>query len=177
MLFLLFLIMAKAIFVKSAQKPIYEIGKVVSYISKKGKRKGQTLEKIDKTQPANKKDKIFISKGESYWWWCLKIGFPKQYSKNKPKQSQLTLSNFMSTLYTIQENIEEFSADTCDDFKSFKDEILGEIESLKDETQSSFDNMPESLQSGDTGQLLEERINALDEWHNDIEQIETAPNL
>jgi hypothetical protein len=41
--------MAKANFVKKAQKDIFVNGKRVKYVSLKGKRKGQTLSKIDRT--------------------------------------------------------------------------------------------------------------------------------
>lgn len=45
--------MARAIFVEAAKKPIYKRGKRVEYTSKRGKRKGQTLSKIDRNQPAD----------------------------------------------------------------------------------------------------------------------------
>lgn len=47
--------MARATFVKSAQKDIYTYGKRVEYVSQKGKRKGQTLSKTDKTIPRDEK--------------------------------------------------------------------------------------------------------------------------
>ena len=59
--------MAKVNFVKSARKPIYQRGRRVEYVSKKGKREGQTLSKIDRTLPEDEKDEIFINVGESYY--------------------------------------------------------------------------------------------------------------
>lgn len=164
--------MARATFVKKAQKNIYENGKRVEYVSEKGKRKGQTLTKIDRTIPADKNDKVVIAVGESYWWWQFQYR-PKQYSKTQPSRSQLTQSGFLSSLYSIEDRISEVSYfDSKDDFDAFKDDIMGEIESLKDECQSSLDNMPESLQSAPTGELLQERIDALDSWHSEIDSIE-----
>ena len=47
--------MAKANFIEIAKKPIYKRGKSIEYVSKRGKRAGQTLSKIDRNQPANEK--------------------------------------------------------------------------------------------------------------------------
>lgn len=78
----------------------------------------------------------------------------------------------MSQLYALEEKIEEFSCDNKDDFESFRDEVKGEIEELRDECQGSLDNMPEGLQQGDTGQLLQERIDAMDSWADEIGGLE-----
>ena len=48
--------MAKANFIEIAKKPIYKRGKRIEYVSKRGKRAGQTLSKIDRNQPANEND-------------------------------------------------------------------------------------------------------------------------
>ena len=48
--------MAKANFIEIAKKPIYKRGKRIEYVSKQGKRAGQTLSKIDRNQPANEND-------------------------------------------------------------------------------------------------------------------------
>lgn len=164
--------MAKATFVKSAQKTIYEKGKRVEYVSEKGKRKGQTISKIDRTIPADENDKVFIAKGESYWWWQFKNS-AKQLSKERPKTSQLTQSNYLSQLYDIQERLEQATAESPDDLESLIDEFKSELESLKEETESSLENMPESLQSSPTGELLQERIDALDNAISEMENIET----
>ena len=54
--------MALVNLVKSAQKDIYTRGKRVEYVSQKGKQAGQTLSKIDKTQPFDETDEILIKK-------------------------------------------------------------------------------------------------------------------
>jgi len=46
------------------------------------------------------------------------------------------------------------------------------LENLKDETQGSLDNMPESLQSSPTGELLQERVDALDNAISEFEGID-----
>lgn len=163
--------MAKVTFVKAAQKTIYENGKRVEYVSEKGKRKGQTLDKIDRTIPKDENDRVFIEKGESYWWWAFKNG-GKHLSKTKPKASQLTQSNYLSQLYDLQDRIGEVTAESPEDLESIVDEIKSDLENLKDETQGSLDNMPESLQYSPTGELLQERIDSLDNAISEFENIE-----
>jgi predicted Holliday junction resolvase-like endonuclease len=47
-----------------------------------------------------------------------------------------------------------------------------DMESLKEETESSLENMPESLQSSPTGELLQERIDALGSAISELENID-----
>lgn len=53
-----------------------------------------------------------------------------------------------------------------------RDDIVSEVESLKDETQGNFDNMPEGLQQGDSGQLLEQRVSTLEEFQSELEGLD-----
>lgn len=163
--------MARATFVKAAQKDIYKKGKYVTYVSQKGKRKDQTKSKLDRTIAADEKDEIFIAKGESYYWWQFMNG-GKNFSKTPPKRSQLTQSGFLSGLYELEDRIGEMNCETKEDFDSEKEDILSEIEGMKDQCQESLDNMPEQLQSAPTGELLQERIDNLDSWYSEIESIE-----
>lgn len=158
-------------FVKSAQKDIYEHGKEVQYISEKGKRKGQTLSKIDRTIPRDERDVIFIAKGESYYWWQFLRG-GKNLSKERPKRSRLTQSGFLSELYDMEDSVGDFTAENKDDFDSFKEDLMSQIESLKEQCEESLSNMPDSLQESPTGQLLQERIDGLDNWYSEVEGIE-----
>jgi hypothetical protein len=153
--------MAKANFVNKAQKDIFTFGKRVEYVSAKGKREGQTLSKTDRTIPRDDDDTIFIAKGESYYWWQFQNS-PKQYSKTPPRASQLTQSGYLSTLYGIAEQIEDFSADSADELSEFVDNTKTELEELRDTTQESLDNMPENLQYSPTAELLQERVDALE---------------
>lgn len=165
--------MARATFVKSAQKNIYQSGKHVKYTSKKGKREGQELTKLDRTVPKDENDPIFIAKGESYYWWAFKNG-GKHFSKTAPKQSQLTQSAYLGELYSIQEELEVIreNISDADDLSSSVDDIKSRLEELKETTEGSLENMPEGLQQGDTGQLLQERIDALDNAISEMEGID-----
>jgi len=163
--------MARANFVKKAQKDIFNYGKRVEYVSAKGKREGQTLSKTDRTIPRDDTDTIFISKGESYYWWQFQKS-PKQYSKTRPKASQLTQSAYYSTLYGITEQIEDFSCDSADELSEFVETIKTELEELRDTTQESFDNMPENLQYSPTAELLQERVDSLESGISEIESMD-----
>lgn len=163
--------MARATFVKKAQKDIYQYGKRVEYVSQKGKREGQTLSKIDRTIPKDENDPIFIAKGESYWWWQFQNS-PKRYSKQEPRQSELTQSAYLSSLYQIMEEIEDFSPNSAEEVQSFKDDIISSLEELRDTTQDSLDNMPESLQYSPTGELLQERIDSLESAISEFESLD-----
>lgn len=121
-----------------------------------------------------------IKKGEPYYWWKFAYG-PKCYSKTPPRGSQLTQSEFMQTMLgheeTVSDLLDAFDADTlADDIRAIADEI----ESFGDEQTDKFDNMPESLQSGSTGELLTERADACstiaDELRTFADEIETAIN-
>lgn len=115
-----------------------------------------------------------IRKGESYYWWQFQFG-PKHYSKTPPKASQLTRSEFASTLLSAEEQFHELKADAYDSVESFKeavDAIKGDLESLRDDTDEKFNNMPESLQQGDTGQLLETRVSELDDLISSFDSLD-----
>lgn len=49
--------------------------------------------------------------------------------------------------------------------------IADELDNIKDQCQDSLDNMPEGLQYGSTGELLQERIDCLDDVISELENI------
>lgn len=108
-----------------------------------------------------------IQKGESYYWWKFRYG-GKHMSKTFPKQSQLTQSSYLSSIYELRER--EFDGG-FDDAESFLDEIKGDLEQIRDDCQGNLDNMPEGLQQGSTGELLQERIDKCDEVINELESV------
>ena len=163
--------MARANFVNKAQKDIFNYGKRVEYVSEKGKRQGQTLSKTDRTIPRDDTDTIFIARGESYYWWQFQNS-PKQYSKIHPRASELTQSTYYSTLYSIVEQIEDFSTDSSEELSEFAERIKTELEDLRDTTQESYDNMPENLQYSPTADLLQERVDFLESGIYEIESID-----
>lgn len=53
-----------------------------------------------------------------------------------------------------------------------RDSIISDLEEIRDDLQDRLDNMPEGLQQGDTGQLLQDRIDQLEAAISDLESID-----
>lgn len=117
-----------------------------------------------------------VKKGESYWWWKFNFSRIKYISKEKPSRSQLTQSSFFSTLWAIEDGMgERFAGHVCsDDIQNELDNLISEIEELRDEVQGNKDNMPYQLQESDTGQMLQERVEGLENWINELNGIDTS---
>lgn len=118
------------------------------------------------------KDNPVCKKGESYYWWKFRYG-GKHYSLTPPKASQLTQSEFLSTLYNLQEQRDNLVSSfregkDYDSFKSDVESLAEEFTTLGSECQDKFDNMPEGLQQGDVGQLLETRANKCEEIASEL---------
>ena len=112
-----------------------------------------------------------IAKGQEYWWTKHAYG-PKLFFKSPPKPSQLTQSEFLSQAYDFEERIGALDAkdfDTIEDLKSEVQSIAEDIRTLGEEQQEKHDNMPEGLQDGDTGQLLEQRAQSMEDWATELE--------
>ena len=118
-----------------------------------------------------RKDNPAVKKGEPYYWWKFRYG-GKRYSRTMPKQSQLTQSAYLGTVYSIMEEVEGWSGSDIDDFESFQEDVVSQLQDLQGETQDSLDNMPESLQYSPTGELLQERIDGLDSAESEVECID-----
>jgi len=115
-----------------------------------------------------------IQKGESYYWWQL-FRRPKQFSKTPPTRSQLTQSSFLQSLFAIEDRISALSGyfNFIEELESEMEEIKSEIESLKEEVEGNLTNMPEHLrESSDSGILMQERIDGLEGWINDLDSID-----
>ena len=116
-----------------------------------------------------RKDNPVAKKGESYFWWKNRVTCGKsyrgikRYSKTRPRPSQLTTSEFLSSVYSVQERAQDADNELVDPseqmeaFESLASELSGELESIASEQEEKRDNMPDGLQQGPTGALLEER--------------------
>lgn len=110
-----------------------------------------------------------IKKGDTYWKWQFNFSKTVHRSLKPPTRSQLTQSSFLSQLYDLEDNMDFDREDLEGSVQNF----VSDIENLKDECQSSLDNMPEHLQeSSDSGMLLQERIDGLDQWISDLEGVD-----
>ncbi len=132
-------------------------------------RKGKTnMAKIQERKAAKDYPANGIKKGDTYFFVAIKTG-PRSSrtirSLVRPKRYELTTSAFKGALWRIED--EGFNE--IDDPEGLRG-VAEEIRDLGGEQQESFDNMPEGLQQGDTGQLLEERATGCEEWADAIEQ-------
>ncbi len=128
-----------------------------------------------------RKDNPAVKAGESYYHWSFRFG-GKRYSATRPKRSQLTQSAFYGTLWDLEDGLEDRvnGVETVEDLQSVVEEVKDEVEALRDEAQESLDNMPEHLQdSSSSGEMLTERIDAMEEWANSLESvdIDEAPDM
>lgn len=115
------------------------------------------------------KDNPVAQKGESYFWWKHRFG-PKRYSKTQPKRSQLTQSYFLATLYDLQD---DWRWDPEGDLAAQVEELQSRIEDMRAEVEESYYNIPDQLREGWSGELLQERMDALDEWHGALDYVDT----
>lgn len=114
------------------------------------------------------KDHGDIKKGEPYYWWKFRYG-PKHMSKTHPKQSQLTQSAYLQTIYGLQEQEQP----DFDGLSDALDNVKSELEQLRDEQQEKLDNMPDNLrENSSSGQLLQERYDALDGAVSDLDNVD-----
>lgn len=114
--------------------------------------------------------------GSGYYWWKHKLqrgGLVKKRCKGcgYPKRYMLTLSPFFSALWQAED---AFQPSTPDELEGAVAEFVEELESLIEEAQESLDNMPGQLQdSSESGQLLQERIEALEGWVASLGDLDT----
>lgn len=114
-----------------------------------------------------------IAKGEMYYYTKIKTG-PRSSktmrSKTPFKPSQLTSSDFLQRLYSVDEMLGEGFADK-EALVSTLEDAISQLEELRDEQQEKLDNMPDGLRDGDTGNLLQERYDALDSYISELEDV------
>ncbi len=122
--------------------------------------------------------KAGIAKGDSYFWWKFRYS-GVQKSKTRPRPSQLINSPFLRTIAEIEEELSMLTVgdNNPDDVRDAIDNAKSELENLQSETQDSFDNMPEGLQQGDTGQMLEGRIESVEEMIGELDSIDTEQGM
>ena len=137
------------------------------------------VKKAQKDQGSCGKCQVKIKVGDGYRWW--KFNFGGRYvrclkAECAPKPSDLTRSEFYSTLYDIEDSVsaalDDFrSGGEADDLASALNDAAEQLRELGQECQDKFDNIPEGLQQGDTGQLLENRAQ---ECEGKADELESA---
>jgi hypothetical protein len=112
-----------------------------------------------------------IKKGDTYYKWSFRYGGTHK-SLTYPKQSQLTQSDFLQRVYDMNETLEDLNGKSFEEqygLVQALEDLLCEIEELRDEQEEKLSNMPDSLQYGPIGELLQERYDSLDEFYNEVD--------
>lgn len=118
-----------------------------------------------------------IVKGQKYYKWTTRPGGRGRgilhRSPTYPKPQQLTSSDFLRRVYDINDLLAELQSFLPrDDIEAARDEAVNMAEELRDEQQEKLDNMPESLQYSPTGELLQERHDALEAFIDELQGVE-----
>lgn len=114
-----------------------------------------------------------ITKGQQAYWWRIKTGPASgvtYYSLTPPKASQLTRSEFRGAMCDLEDELGALAAD--DGLETAVGDIAQQFRDLGEEQRSKFENMPDGLQQGETGQLLEQRADRCDEIADELEGID-----
>jgi len=115
-----------------------------------------------------------IEPKEKYYHFKFRYG-GKHYrcSAHFPRPSELTQSK-MSGVYAAIEGAEDSIAEIragkapLTDLSSDLESTADEVESVRDEYQESLENMPEPLQGGPTGEEIQEKIDALETFAEEL---------
>lgn len=113
--------------------------------------------------------------GDSYYHWSFRLGYgsTERCSKTYPRASQLTMSDFWIEAHTLTETLEDSEPyESSEDLEAAKEGLLEGIDDLAATTQDKLDAMPDGLREGPTGEMLQERVDACEDWKNDIEGID-----
>ena len=116
-----------------------------------------------------------IEKGEEYYRFSLtRFQVPRILCLAcKPTRSQMTGSDFLSTMYGIEDDsIAKLTTGDMEDAQSAVEAIVGELEELRDETEERHENMPEQLQDAPTGELLQGRVDSVQEMIDELEAVD-----
>lgn len=126
------------------------------------------MPRVHTVQKARKADPRFgIAVGDKYHYWEFRNGGVRK-SKTYPTRSQLTMSNFLGQLYTLFDDTVANASDPGD-FEAAAESLR----ELGQECEESKSNMPEGLQEGPTGELLQERADGCEQAAEELERIGT----
>ena len=126
---------------------------------------------------AAQRDNPVCRKGESYYWWSFRFG-GKHYSLTYPRRSQLTQSDFLSQMYDIEDEVIagfNNAGHSLEELRSMVEDAMEQIRALGEECDEKLNNMPEGLQEGPTGELLQNRYDECETMADELEQIDLDP--
>lgn len=109
-----------------------------------------------------------IKKGDTYWFAQIKTG-PRSSRTIRQlapiKRQQLTTSEYQIALYDFED-----AQQALGEMDGAQD-LADTIRQLGEEQQEKLDGMPEGLQSGSTGEMLQERADACAQAADEIEEV------
>lgn len=113
-----------------------------------------------------------IKKGQTYYTWKTRVTVGKTYQsqvhRSATRPTSTTQSAFLSALAELQASFS--GVEDADGLR----QLASDVRDLGQEEQDKYDNMPEGLQQGETGQMLEERASNCDTWADEIESAADA---
>jgi hypothetical protein len=121
-----------------------------------------------------------VKKGDMHYVWDIKLqrGGIRRRSLTKPTPAQMTVSEYKTAAYGINESFEASRKDAegdLDAIQSAVEEAKSDAIDLRDEQQEKLDNIPEGLQQGPIGELIQERISALETFIEELEALDFDP--
>lgn len=130
-----------------------------------------------------RKDNPAVKAGESYYWWKFRYG-GKQFSKKRPRPSQLTQSDKKSRALAAQERIEDATSSwSCnadqDELREVigsmrataevLESVVGDLREIADEYNESADNIEQNFSYSQTAEDCREKADALESSADDID--------
>lgn len=112
-----------------------------------------------------------ISVGDSYYWWQFAYG-PKRYSKEKPRRSSLTRSEYKAQVWDLIDNTSAPEYDSGFSLEDFISELVNQVEDIRDGCQERLDAIPDQLKDGTAGQTLQDRIDAAENVISNLEGLD-----
>lgn len=122
-----------------------------------------------------------IKPTESYVWWKFRMG-AKQVRCNRgecyPRRQELTQSEWQQRVADFEDEQQRLCSGMAEydtqlpDIETMAndlDALAQDVRDFGEEQQEKLDNMPESLQGGEVGQLLQERADHLDSVAGELE--------
>ncbi len=115
-----------------------------------------------------------IDKGEEYFRFKPTRFSPVKIRCTlcKPRRSEMTQSEFLAAIYDIEDQIEALTIDDMDDPEAAIESIKSDLEILRDETDDKLNNMPDSLISSPTGELLQSRVDSVQEMLDELDNLD-----
>lgn len=125
-----------------------------------------------------------IKPGDNYYFYTRRFSRSKRARGTKfthcmnckPRHSDLS-SSPMAEIYDAQEDAHRAidMADNGPDMMSAIEDLKAAAEDVKERAEESLENMPEGLrENSDSGQTLQERIDALEEYISELEGVDVS---